>query len=42
MDATQKLKTLSSTGEAKGELGDPTIRVATDEKARTLTVTDWA
>lgn len=40
VDATQKLKTLSSTGEAKGELGDLTIRVATDEKARTLTVTD--
>ena len=28
VDATQKLKTLSSIGEAKGELGDLTIRVA--------------
>lgn len=40
VDATQKLKTLSATGEAKGELGDLTIHVSVDEKARTLTVTD--
>lgn len=40
VDATQKLKTLSSIGEAKGELGDLTIRVAVDKEARTLTVTD--
>ena len=40
VDATQKLKTLSSRGEAKGELGDLTIRVAADKEAKTLTVTD--
>ena len=40
MDATQKLKTLSSIGEAKGELGDLTIRVAVDKEKKTLTVTD--
>ncbi len=40
VDATQKLKTLSSMGEAKGELGDLTIHVAVDTKAKTLTVTD--
>ncbi len=40
VDATQKLKTYASIGEAKGELGDLTIRVAADKEARTLTVTD--
>ncbi len=40
VDATQKLKTLSSMGEAKGELGDLTIRVAVDKEQKTLTVTD--
>ncbi len=40
VDATQKLKTLSSIGEVKGELGDLTIRVAVDKAAKTLTVTD--
>lgn len=40
VDATQKLKTLSSIGEAKGDLGDLTIRVAVDKEAKTLTVTD--
>ncbi len=40
MDATQKLKTYASIGEAKGELGDLTIRVVADKEARTLTVTD--
>ena len=40
VDATQKLKTLSSIGEAKGELGDLTIRVAVDKEKKTLTVTD--
>lgn len=40
VDATQKLRTLSSIGEFKGELGDLTIRVAVDEAARTLTVSD--
>lgn len=40
VDATQKLKTLSSIGEAKGELGDLTIRVAVDKEKKTLTATD--
>lgn len=40
IDATQKLKTLSSFGEFKGELGDMKVRVTVDEKAGTLTVSD--
>ena len=40
VDATQKLKTLSSSGIAKGELGDLTVRVAVDAEGKTLTVTD--
>ncbi len=40
VDATQKLKTLSSKGEVQGELGDLTIQIRVDKQARTLTVTD--
>ena len=40
VDATQKLKTLSSMNEVKGELGDLTIHVSVDAAAKTLTVTD--
>lgn len=40
VDATQKLKTLSSVGEFKGELGDLTIRVKVDKKAKTITISD--
>ncbi|WP_296004538.1 molecular chaperone HtpG [uncultured Alistipes sp.] len=40
VDATQKLKTLSSIGEMKGELGDLAVRVAVDKEKKTLTVTD--
>jgi molecular chaperone HtpG len=40
VDASQKLKTLSSVGEAKGEIGDLTIRVKLDKEAKTLTITD--
>lgn len=40
VDATQKLKTLSAKGEMQGELGDLTIRIEADPKAKTLTVTD--
>ncbi|MFI3323305.1 MAG: molecular chaperone HtpG [Rikenellaceae bacterium] len=40
VDATQKLKTLSSRGEAKGELGDLTVHVSVDKEAKTLTITD--
>lgn len=40
IDATQKLKTLSSFGEYKGELGDMCVRVTVDKEAGTLTVAD--
>ena len=40
VDATQKLKTLSSVGEAKGDLGDLRVRVSLDKAKRTLTVSD--
>ncbi len=40
VDATQKLKTLSRSGEAKGELGDTRVRVSLDKKKKTLTVQD--
>lgn len=39
-DATQKIKRLASLGNIKGELGDLTIKVAIDQKAKTLTVSD--
>ncbi len=40
IDATQKLKTLASCGEYKGELGDTSIRVSLDKENGTLTVSD--
>lgn len=40
VDATQKLKTLSATGDFKDELGDLSVRVSLDEKAGTLTISD--
>ena len=40
VDATQKLRTLSSFGEFKGELGDMKVRVSVDPDAGTLTVSD--
>lgn len=40
VDATQKLKTLSSFGEYKGELGDMDVTVTVNKDERTLTVTD--
>ena len=40
VDATQKLKTLASVGEAKGELGDTRVRVLLDKSKKTLTVQD--
>ncbi|MDX1935496.1 MAG: molecular chaperone HtpG [Flavihumibacter sp.] len=40
VDATQKLKTLSSIGEAKGELGELRIDVVIDAAAKTLTISD--
>jgi molecular chaperone HtpG len=40
VDATQKPKTLSSVGEAKGDLGDLRVRVSLDKAKKTLTVSD--
>ncbi len=40
VDATQKLKTLSSFGDFKGELGDMDVTVKIDKEAGTLTVSD--
>ena len=40
VDATQKMKTLADRGDYKGELGNLTVRVALDEKAKTLTISD--
>ena len=40
VDATTKLKTLSSVGEVKGDLGDLRVRVAIDKAKKTLTVSD--
>lgn len=40
VDATQKLKTLSSLGEAKGELGELRIDIKLDPAAKTLTISD--
>ena len=36
VDATQKLKTLASVGEFKGELGDLTIHVSFDKETKSL------
>lgn len=40
VDATQKLKTLASVGEFKGELGDTRVRVSINKDKKTLTVSD--
>lgn len=40
VDATQKLKTYSSLGEYKGELGDLSVGVAIDKEKGTLTISD--
>ena len=40
VDATQKLKRLSSLGQYNKELGDLTIQVSVDEKAKTITISD--
>ena len=40
VDATQKLRTLSSKGEFKGELGNTNISIDVDSEKKTLTVTD--
>jgi len=40
VDATQKLKTIASAGDFKGDLGDLTIRVFVDKKKKTIKVSD--
>ncbi len=40
VDATQKIKTLASVGEFKGELGNLAVQVIADEAAGTLTISD--
>ncbi len=40
IDATQKIKTLASFGDFKGELGELNVRVKIDKEAGTLTVSD--
>ncbi len=40
VDATQKLKTLASKGEYKGEVSNAKVRVSLDKKAKTITVSD--
>lgn len=40
VDATQKIRTLSSFGEFKGELGELKVKVTVDKEAGTLTVSD--
>ncbi len=40
VDATQKIKTLSSIGEFKGELGNLTVHVSLDPEKRLLTISD--
>jgi molecular chaperone HtpG len=41
VDATQKLKTMASVGDYKGEVGDLTIRVSVDKKRKTIRVSDF-
>src|SRR6201999_1829408 len=40
IDATQKLKTLSSIGEAKGELGELRLDIKLDAANKTITISD--
>ena len=40
VDATQKIKRLSSLGQYNGELGDLKIDISFDEKAKTITISD--
>jgi molecular chaperone HtpG len=40
VDACQKIKVLSSTGEFKGQIGELAVRVKLDKEARTLTISD--
>jgi len=40
VDATSKLKALSSLGEVKGDVGTPIVEVKVDKKAKTITISD--
>ena len=40
VDATQKLRTLSATGEFNGELGELAVEVKLDKEAKTITISD--
>jgi molecular chaperone HtpG len=40
VDATQKLRTMSSVGDYKGEMGNTTINVSVDKKKKTIKVSD--
>ena len=40
VDATQKIKRLSSLGEYTGDLGEPRVEVSFDKKKKTITVSD--
>lgn len=40
IDATKKLKALSSLGEVQGDIGEPAVKIAIDKKRKTLTVSD--
>jgi molecular chaperone HtpG len=40
VDATQKLRTMATVGDYKGEIGDVTIRVSVDKKKKTIKVSD--
>ncbi len=40
VDASQKMKTIASNGDFKGELGDIKVRVELDEKGKTLRIID--
>ena len=40
IDATSKLEAVANSGEIEGELGDLTIHVDIDKKARTITIRD--
>lgn len=40
VDATSKLKALSSLGEVKGDVGTPLVEVKVDKEAKTITISD--
>ena len=40
VDATQKVKRLSSLGQYNGDLGELTVQIALDEEAKTITISD--